>query len=154
MIHTIENKEEIIKNSVNHIWKTTEGKVVTITFDDPLNSVTITLNNGNKTILNLDAPGVVLINEEIFRKIVNVVDGSNRKDPIIIDEVEIRLQENDSEASVSVDQPLNHKESDDNVIEKDRRNEIQGLDSVAQPLNYEESDIKEADEQRFNEITS
>ncbi|CAG8780708.1 13495_t:CDS:2, partial [Cetraspora pellucida] len=71
----------------------------------------------------------------------------------------------DSEASV--DQPLNHKESNDNAIEKNRENEIQGLDSVAQPLNYEESDeydnpqsdeyydsIEEADEQRFNEITS
>ncbi|CAG8630076.1 12699_t:CDS:2, partial [Cetraspora pellucida] len=199
MIQTVENKEEIIKNSVNHIWKATEGKVVTITFDDPLNLATITLNNGNKIILNLDAPGVVLINEEIFRKIVNVVDGSNRKEPIIIDEVEIRHQESatqsssfeieedctnkksspldDSEASVSVDQPLNHKESDDNAIEKDRGNEIQGLDSVAQSLNYEESDkdqgnetqdlnssiqvklhyydsTEEADEQRFNEITS
>ncbi|CAG8530062.1 5991_t:CDS:10, partial [Racocetra persica] len=166
---TVENKEEIIKNSVNHIWKATEGKVVTITFNNLLNSVTITLNNSNKTILNLDAPGVVLINEEIFRNIVNVVDGSNRKEPITIDKVEIRLQESatqsssfemeedctnkksssldDSEASVSVDQTLNYKESNDNAIGKDRENEIQGLDSVAQPLNYEESD-----KQSFNAI--
>ncbi|CAG8740189.1 14105_t:CDS:1, partial [Cetraspora pellucida] len=93
MIQTVENKEEIIKNSVKHIWKATEAKVVTITFDEPLNSATITLNNGNKTILNLDTPGVVLINEEIFKKIVNVVNRSNRKEPIIIDEVEIKLQE-------------------------------------------------------------
>ncbi|CAG8712067.1 23002_t:CDS:2, partial [Racocetra persica] len=143
---TVKNKEEIIKNSVKHIWKATEGKVVTITFDDPLNSATITLNNSNKPILNLNVPEVVLINEEIFRKIVNVVDGSNRKEPIIINEVEIRLQENDSEASVSVDQTLNYKESDNNAIGKDQGNEIQDLDSVAEPLNYEESDKNQENE--------
>ncbi|CAG8547816.1 7646_t:CDS:2 [Racocetra fulgida] len=179
MIQTVENKEEIIKNSVNHIWKATEGKVATITFDDPLNSATITLNNGNKTILNLDVPGVVLVNEEIFRKIVNVVDRSNRKEPIIIDEVEIRLQESATQSSsfeieedctnkkssplddseASVDQPLNYKESDDNAIEKNRGNEIQGLNSSIQEYDNPQSDeyydsIEEADEQRFNEITS
>ncbi|CAG8580457.1 6063_t:CDS:1, partial [Cetraspora pellucida] len=55
MIKIVESKE-IIKNSINLIWKATEGKVVTVTFNSQLCLATISLDNGINTTLNLEAP--------------------------------------------------------------------------------------------------
>ncbi|CAG8829476.1 23702_t:CDS:1, partial [Cetraspora pellucida] len=42
--NNVESKE-IIKNSINLIWKATEGKVVTVTFNSQLRLATISLDN-------------------------------------------------------------------------------------------------------------
>ncbi|CAG8843917.1 44177_t:CDS:1, partial [Gigaspora margarita] len=68
--------KEIIKNSVNLIWKATEEKVVTVTFNSQLRLATISLDNGINTTLYLEAPRVTLIKEEIFSKIINEHAGS------------------------------------------------------------------------------
>jgi hypothetical protein len=70
MIKIVESKE-IIKNSINLIWKATEGKVVTVTFNSQLCLATISLDNGINTTLNLEAPRAILIKEDISSKIIN-----------------------------------------------------------------------------------
>jgi hypothetical protein len=86
MIETVENKDEIIKNSINFIWKATGGKAAAVIFnDDSLLSATLTLNDGTSNTINLDAPSCVIINKENFLKIVNLAE-VNKKDQMIIDD--------------------------------------------------------------------
>ncbi|CAG8550805.1 13433_t:CDS:2 [Racocetra fulgida] len=75
MIKIVESKE-IIKNSINLIWKATEGNVVTVTFNRQLRLATISLDNGINTTLNLEAPRAALIKEDISSKIINKHAGS------------------------------------------------------------------------------
>ncbi|CAG8696998.1 17373_t:CDS:2, partial [Racocetra persica] len=70
MIKIVESKE-IIKNLINLIWKATEKKVVTVTFNSQLCLATISLDNGINITLNLEVLKVVLIKEDIFSKIIN-----------------------------------------------------------------------------------
>ncbi|CAG8747153.1 18766_t:CDS:2, partial [Racocetra fulgida] len=53
------------------IVETTEGKVVTVTFNSQLCLATISLDNEINTILNLEAPRAILIKEDISSKIIN-----------------------------------------------------------------------------------
>ncbi|CAG8459065.1 26620_t:CDS:2, partial [Racocetra persica] len=75
MIKIVESKD-IIKNSINLIWKTTERSVVTVTFNRQLHLATISLDNRINTTLNLETPRVVLIKEDISSKIINKHAGS------------------------------------------------------------------------------
>ncbi|CAG8768782.1 5117_t:CDS:1, partial [Racocetra fulgida] len=69
------DKDEIIKNSINFIWKATSGKAATVIFNNnSLLTATLTLNDGTPSIINLDAPSCVIINRENFLKIVNLAD--------------------------------------------------------------------------------
>ncbi|CAG8553526.1 5072_t:CDS:2 [Cetraspora pellucida] len=52
----IVESREIIKNLINLIWKVTEKKVVTVTFNSQLHLATIFLDNGINTTLNLEVP--------------------------------------------------------------------------------------------------
>ncbi|RIB23818.1 hypothetical protein C2G38_2032430 [Gigaspora rosea] len=86
MIETVEDKGEIIKNSINFIWRATSGKAAAIIFNnDPLLSATLTLNDGTSNTVNLDAPSCVIINRENFLKIIDLAK-VNEKDKMIIEE--------------------------------------------------------------------
>ncbi|CAG8791402.1 15425_t:CDS:2, partial [Racocetra fulgida] len=67
------NKDKIIKNLINFIWKATSGKAASLIFDnDPLFSATLTLNDGISNTIYLDAPSAVIINRENFLKIADL----------------------------------------------------------------------------------
>ncbi|CAG8695057.1 23183_t:CDS:2 [Cetraspora pellucida] len=53
MVEIVESKE-ILKNSINLIWKATGEKVVTITFNNYLRLATISLNNKTNITVNLE----------------------------------------------------------------------------------------------------
>ncbi|CAG8663043.1 2561_t:CDS:2, partial [Dentiscutata heterogama] len=82
MVETIENKKEIIRYSINLIWEATKGGVRKIVFNDASCSATIFLTDSTKDIENLDTPGVVLISEEIYRKIINNLANIKGKESI------------------------------------------------------------------------
>ncbi|CAG8697006.1 17374_t:CDS:1, partial [Racocetra persica] len=69
MFETIEDNEEIIKESINLIWKAADGKVVSITFNNPILLAKITLENGISTIIKLDVPKAILLNEDNYKKL-------------------------------------------------------------------------------------
>ncbi|CAG8847307.1 13033_t:CDS:2, partial [Gigaspora margarita] len=57
MIEIVDNKHELIKNSFEIIWKATNGKITSVTFNNnPLFLVTFNLNDGTSETLHLDAP--------------------------------------------------------------------------------------------------
>ena len=87
MIDIIENKKEIIKNSIHHIWKATTGGVREIIFNDTSRSATIFLSDSTNNTENLDTPKVVLISEETYQKIVNDLANLKEKESIIIEDV-------------------------------------------------------------------
>ncbi|CAG8682308.1 13157_t:CDS:2, partial [Cetraspora pellucida] len=53
MVEIVESKE-ILKNSINLIWKATGEKVVTVTFNNQLRLATISLDNGTNITVNLE----------------------------------------------------------------------------------------------------
>ncbi|CAG8775981.1 16614_t:CDS:1, partial [Dentiscutata heterogama] len=77
------NNEEIIKASIKLIWMATNRKVVNITFDDPILSAKVVLDNNTSKIIILDEPKAVLLNKNNYRKIRNELAG---KSSIAIDE--------------------------------------------------------------------
>ena len=83
MFETIEDNEEIIKASIKLIWIATNGKVVNITFDDPILSAKVVLDNGTSKIIILDEPEAVLLNKNNYIMIRNELAG---KSSIAIDE--------------------------------------------------------------------
>ncbi|CAG8488712.1 17980_t:CDS:10 [Cetraspora pellucida] len=173
MIKTVENKDEIIKNSINFIWKATDRKAAAVIFNgDSLLSATLTLNNGTSNIINLDAPSCVIINRENFLKIVNLVE-VNEKDQIIIDDknheaiqaedinldrqpsglsleidfVNMDIQESNMESSFDVDDMDNSSEFNkkDEIIQK---NKAQNLNSNNQePIGSESDEYDDTDEE-------
>ncbi|KAF0424712.1 hypothetical protein F8M41_006461 [Gigaspora margarita] len=58
MFETIENNEEIIKALVKLIWIATNGKIVNITFDNPILLKKVVLNNDTSKIIILNIPEV------------------------------------------------------------------------------------------------
>ncbi|CAG8477196.1 30578_t:CDS:10 [Gigaspora margarita] len=86
VVKIIENKKEIIRNSIHHIWKATNGGVRKIVFNDTSRSATIFLSDGTNDTENLDAPGAVLISEETFRKIINDLANLKGKESIIVED--------------------------------------------------------------------
>ncbi|CAG8513386.1 12819_t:CDS:2 [Racocetra fulgida] len=111
MFGLVEDPNDIIKASIKLIWKAAHGKILTITFNDPLFSATITFDNDTNTTVNLDAPGVVLLNEENFRKIRTELAG---KGPIIIDE-EIQDRDEVGELMYNNQVSIDRIESDSNT---------------------------------------
>ncbi|CAG8803730.1 35390_t:CDS:2, partial [Racocetra persica] len=110
------NKEEIIKASINLIWKASGREVTTVTFSDPLRSAKIAFDNGTNITVNLDLPGVVIIKEETFRKIITEF---SEKDPVIIDEKGIQ----DSDESEETDELIHDVQINENdILNSDHEN--------------------------------
>ncbi|CAG8507799.1 5077_t:CDS:2, partial [Cetraspora pellucida] len=160
MIETVENKDEIIKNSINFIWKATSGTATAVIFNnDPLLSATLTLNDGMSNTINLDAPSCVIINRENFLKIINLVEAIQAED--------INLDRQPSDISLKIDSNVQDKESsfnvdDDMLIECDysvsqplevseviKKNKAQNLNSNNQePIEFESDEYDDTDEER------
>ncbi|CAG8488234.1 9819_t:CDS:2 [Acaulospora morrowiae] len=60
LFETIEDKEIIIERSINHIWKATKRKILSIAFDNLKRQATTTLNNYDIATTNLDAPPIFI----------------------------------------------------------------------------------------------
>ncbi|CAG8553868.1 17464_t:CDS:10 [Racocetra fulgida] len=136
MIKPIEDKDKIIKNSINFIWKATSGKAATVIFNnDSLLTATLTLNDGTPSIINLDAPSCVIINRENFLKIVNLADVN-----------EIIIDDEDHEAIQTEDMNINRQPSDLSLESMD----IQG--SNTKDINVDDMEDNEAS--RFDDNSS
>ena len=90
VIETIEDKQEIIQCSVNLIWKATHGKIVSIIFNQ-LQTVTITFSNGEVRTIKIDAPGAILMRENIFFQLSRELTISNKNNPINISDDDISI---------------------------------------------------------------
>ncbi|CAG8585265.1 14403_t:CDS:10 [Gigaspora margarita] len=142
-----QDNEEIIKASINLIWKATDGKVVTVTFNDPIIlSAKIALDNGTSMVINLDVPKAVLLNEDNYRKLRTELTG---KGSITIDVEEIEEFDADIEANV------NRIESDiAETAQQEGDRQINNFFKVSKknqnvfknPLNYERVDDNQQEE--------
>ncbi|CAG8667918.1 38129_t:CDS:10, partial [Gigaspora margarita] len=117
MFETIDDNEEIIEASIKLIWMATNGKIVNITFDDPMLSAKVVFDNDTSEIIILDEPEAVLLNKNNYRKIKNELAGKG---------------------SVAIDE--------ESSIKNTKRDEIQGLKTNIQepiqnanPLSHETS---------------
>ncbi|CAG8848673.1 5349_t:CDS:2, partial [Gigaspora margarita] len=54
MVKTIKNKKEIIRSSLNLIWKATKGEVKEIFFNEPSRLATVFLSDGTNDTENLN----------------------------------------------------------------------------------------------------
>ncbi|CAG8471358.1 15961_t:CDS:10 [Racocetra fulgida] len=146
MIKTIEDKSEHIKYCFDIIWKATEGKITSATFNDnPLFSVTFTLNNGSSETVHLGAPNVVLINKENFEKILKLDEQNNK--------IHITIDDDGSSFEVLEGASNNLNEHDNST----QLNEVQGVEESQnytdlQSDEYTDSD-EEIEEQVFDELT-
>lgn len=81
VIETIEDKKEILRASINLIWKATDGKVTSITFNQT-RSATVKIGDVSNE-LSLNAPDVVLISEKNFGQLIKDL---NKGGPVIIED--------------------------------------------------------------------
>ncbi|CAG8526916.1 12439_t:CDS:10, partial [Cetraspora pellucida] len=154
MIETVDNRDELIKYCFDILWKATEGKIISVTFNkNPLFTVTFNLIDGDSKTLNLEAPKVVLITRENFIKILRVTE-QNEKEIAIDDEeepsnssTEIAIQESVQNSSFDVEADstlsINNQISNDSID----LIPIQRADSLSDE--YSNSD-EENDEQNFD----
>ncbi|CAG8704273.1 17592_t:CDS:2, partial [Cetraspora pellucida] len=82
MVEIIENQKEIIRSSINLIWKATNGGIKEIVFNNQSCSAEIFLSDGTENTEHLNTPGVVLISEETYRKIFNDLANMKGKESI------------------------------------------------------------------------
>ncbi|CAG8814486.1 15713_t:CDS:2, partial [Racocetra persica] len=111
MIETIENKDEIIKNSINFIWKTTSETAIAVIFNnDPLLSATLTLNDETFNTINLDTPSCAIQAEDINLdrqpSDISFEIDSNAQDEELSFNVDDNMVDNSIEYDYSVSQPL------------------------------------------------
>ncbi|CAG8528683.1 33892_t:CDS:2, partial [Racocetra persica] len=93
MIEIVEDKGEIIKNSINCIWRATSKKAAAIIFNnDPLLSATLIFNDGMSNTVNLDAPSCVIQAENI---------NLDRQPSDLSLEIEMDIQENTAQNTES-----------------------------------------------------
>ncbi|CAG8554633.1 15742_t:CDS:10, partial [Cetraspora pellucida] len=92
------DNKEIIKASINLIWKVTDEKVISITFNNPILSANIALDNGTSTVIRLDVPNAVLLDEDNYRKLRTEL---TRKGSITIVEEKIEDFNNDIQANAN-----------------------------------------------------
>ncbi|CAG8653333.1 2847_t:CDS:1 [Acaulospora morrowiae] len=105
LVETIEDKEIIIEQSINNIWKATKGMILSIAFDNLKRQAITTLNNYDIATTNLDAPSAVLINTADFNEIRKILLGSNENEPIFIRDAS--EDESAQEETTKLIKPLN-----------------------------------------------
>ncbi|CAG8491262.1 3552_t:CDS:10, partial [Cetraspora pellucida] len=166
MIETVDNRDELIKYCFDILWKATEGKINSVTFNEnPLFTVTFNLVDGTFKTLNLDAPKVVLITRENFIKILRVIEQNEKEVAIDDDEepsnssTEIAIQESAQNSSFDVEADstflsINNQNSNDSgdpisipSSPKGKKESIQHADSLLDE--YSNSD-EENDERKFD----
>ncbi|CAG8847203.1 12078_t:CDS:2, partial [Gigaspora margarita] len=151
MIETVDVKHELIKNSFEIIWKATNEKITSVTFNNNLLfSVTFDLNDRTSETLQLDAPDIILIKKENFIKFLNIVE-PNEKTQITIDVDEDYEVNQESRMSDSVyditDQKTNigssfeiSEKGSTNLIEKAEFSHVDNEpDSTLQPSSIKEN---------------
>ncbi|CAG8617791.1 15662_t:CDS:2, partial [Racocetra fulgida] len=133
MFETVNNKEEIIKVSINLIWKASDGKVVSVSFNDQLRSATIVFDNGTNTTVNLNAPGVILMNEETFRKTITEFARKEPEEPVLIE----GIQDHDESSQVEEQDKLMHnvQTNANNTFNSDYEITGETVVKAAQPIN-------------------
>ncbi|CAG8655856.1 8715_t:CDS:2, partial [Acaulospora morrowiae] len=85
IIETIEDSREVVYRSVNLIWKATHGRIVSIIFDQT-QTINVTFNDGEVRAIKIDAPGAVLMKEDVFLRLSRELTISNKDNPIYIDD--------------------------------------------------------------------
>ncbi|CAG8608847.1 619_t:CDS:10, partial [Dentiscutata heterogama] len=142
MFETIEDNEEIIRASIKLIWKATNGKVVNITFDDPMLLAKVVLDNDTSKIIILDEPEAVLLNKNNYRKIRNKlaekssiaiykeeIDDGIQANANIIESDVAKTDQQTEKLQINKCFKVSKKNQDQsyNAIEKDQGNENQVL---------------------------
>ncbi|CAG8726369.1 12818_t:CDS:2, partial [Racocetra fulgida] len=144
MFETVNNKEEIIKVSINLIWKASDGKVVSVSFNDQLRSATIAFDNGTNTTVNLNALGVILMNEETFRKIITEFARKESEEPALI-EIMMNDHEITGATVVKAAQLINKIFKSSKRIKKDKQRES---------VNYEPENNEETEESMTSDLNA
>ncbi|CAG8460004.1 18616_t:CDS:10 [Racocetra persica] len=162
----VDNRDELIKYCFDILWKATEGKINSVTFNEnPLFTVTFNLVDRTFKTLNLDTLKVVLIIRKNFIKILRVIEQNKKKVAIDDDEkpsnslTEIAIQESAQNFSFDIEADstflsINNQNSNDSgdpisipSSPKEKKESIQYADSLSDK--YSNSD-EENDERKFD----
>ncbi|CAG8533780.1 30420_t:CDS:2 [Racocetra persica] len=136
MVEIVKSKE-ILRNSINLIWKATGRKVVTVTFNNQLRLATISLDNGTNVTVNLErivdnknVSKYQLYNKSVsdnseydqnIDKLINVVSEmfNQSKNSMQADDVENVCQLNNKRININNQKKRREKEISETFVSQD-----------------------------------